>query len=76
MTTTVKVSACVAPEKEVKVRLTGTNMPDEEITLQNGETAERYIYDDREISVREVVKVPEQPPCDNAHVAEGCEQFE
>lgn len=75
MTTTVTIAAHLSTEKEVRVKITGTGGPDEVFALQDGEKAERYVYDGREISVKEVPKIPAQPPADNAHVAEGCEQF-
>lgn len=75
MTTTVTIVSHCSAEREVLVKITGTGGPDEVFTLQDGVKAERYVYDSREISVREVVKVPAQPPCDNNHVAEGCEKF-
>ena len=55
MTTTVIIKAHCSSDKEVKVivrdKLTG-----EDFTLQDGETAEHYVYDEREISVQEVLK--------------------
>jgi len=56
MTTTVTIAAHLSPEKEVRVKLTDNGSTTEEFALQNGETAERYVYDGREISVREVTK--------------------
>lgn len=56
MTTTVTIRACVSPEKQVQVKITDNGSTVEEFSLQNGETAERYAYDGREISVREAVK--------------------
>lgn len=58
MTTTVIIKAHCSSDKEVKVAIndnvTGTNV--ENFTVQDGETAERYVYDGREISVLEVLK--------------------
>lgn len=58
MTTTVIIKAHCAPNKEVRITIndndSGTKV--EELTLQDGEIAERYAYDGREISVREVAK--------------------
>ena len=56
MTTTVTITAHLSTEKEVRVKLTDNGQPVEEFALQNGETAERYVYDGREISVQEVAK--------------------
>lgn len=58
MTTTVKIEAHVSKEKEVRVKITAEcgDTAGEEFTLQDGESATRYVYDDREISVKEVVK--------------------
>ena len=58
MTTTVIIKAHCAAIKEVKVvikdNLTGTSV--EDFTVQDGETAERYVYDGLEISAQEVLK--------------------
>ena len=58
MTTTVIIKAHCAGTKEVKVAIkdnvTGSSLDD--ITLQDGETTEHYVYDGREISVIEVTK--------------------
>lgn len=57
MTTTVKISAHLSSEKEVRALIRddqGAVL--EELVLQDGETAERYVYDERRIEVREVVK--------------------
>ena len=56
MTTTVTITAHLSTEKEVRVKLTDNGSTTEEFALQNGETAERYVYAGREISVQEVVK--------------------
>jgi len=56
MTTTVKIIASLSSSKEVHVQVVDNGSTVEEFTLQDGETAERYVYDDREISVREVMK--------------------
>lgn len=58
MTTTVIIKAHCAPEKEVRVSISDNVTGDsyEEFSLQDGETAERTVYDAREISVMEVVK--------------------
>ncbi len=58
MTTTVIIKAHLSTTKEVRVTIndnvSGTKL--EEFTLQDGETAERYVYDGREINVLEVTK--------------------
>lgn len=60
MTTTIliKIKARCSADKEVKVAIndnvTGTAV--ENFTVQDGETAERYVFDGREISVSEVLK--------------------
>ena len=56
MTTTVKIYAHLSSDKEVRVQVTDNGSTVEEFTLQDGEVAERAVYDGREISVREVVK--------------------
>lgn len=55
MTTTVKINAHCDSSKEVKVSITGEHTG-ENFTLQDGEAAERVVYDDMELTVREVVK--------------------
>lgn len=56
MTTTVKIQAHLSKEKEVRVKITDNGDTVEEFALQDGEDAERYVYDGREISVKEVLK--------------------
>lgn len=62
MTTTVKVSAHCADSVEVRVEVINTAAVPmsrnivEQVTLQNGESAERVVYGDLEIRVREVAK--------------------
>lgn len=56
MTTTVTIAAHLSTEKEVRVKLTDNGSTTEEFALQDGEKAERYVYDGREISVQEVAK--------------------
>ena len=58
MTTTVKIEAHLANTKEVKVIIEDTDdvLHKEEFTLQDGETADHYVYDGRVISVKEVEK--------------------
>jgi hypothetical protein len=53
MTTQIIVNAHCGSNKEVKIKTTG----EEEVTLQDGETKDDlYVYDDREISIKEVEK--------------------
>lgn len=52
MTSSVKVTAHCAASKEVQIHLNGVL----HTTLQDTETAEVLVYDDREVSVKEVVK--------------------
>lgn len=57
MTTTVTVLAHLASTKEVKIAVVGeAGRVIEEFTIQDGETAERFVYDERQIVVREVEK--------------------
>lgn len=57
MTTTVIVQAHCSSDIEVKVRLKDSSgKVVEEVTLQDKEETMKYIYDDREISVKEVKK--------------------
>jgi len=63
MTSQVKVSAHCSDDKEVVVTVagiidhaTGAAGIIEEFTLQNGESAERSIYDSRSVSFVEVLK--------------------
>jgi len=53
MTTQVTVTACCSEDKEVKVYLMEGEVESEDHTLQNGESKDFYVYDDREISVLE-----------------------
>lgn len=52
MTTTVTVAAHCAPNKEVHVLVSGKP----HAVLQNGEKTDVYAYDDRVISISEVLK--------------------
>lgn len=56
MTTIVRIGAHLASQKEVVIKVIEGGNIVEEFTLQDGESAERYVYDDREINVKEVVK--------------------
>lgn len=56
MTTTVVIKAHCASTKQVQVKITdGENLVDN-FVVQDGETAERVVFDEREITVREVLK--------------------
>lgn len=56
MTSTVKITAHCSKDKEVQVKVTDKGNTVEEFAVQDGESAERHIYDDREVSAKEVVK--------------------
>ena len=55
MTTTVTVVASCDDKTEVVIKVTEANTKYEE-TIQNGESALFYAYDDRVITIREVPK--------------------
>jgi len=59
MTTTVTIDAHLSEDKEVQVLIIDVGSEDaiEEFTLQDGESAERYVYDDRKIMIQEVEKL-------------------
>lgn len=53
MTTIIKVEACCGDDKEVEIKITG----EETVISQNGEKRDAlYVYDDREITVKEIKK--------------------
>jgi hypothetical protein len=56
MTTSVIIKAHVSRDKAVQVAIHNGPELVEKFTLQDGETAERYVYDDRVITVHEFVK--------------------
>lgn len=59
MTTRVIVKAHCASTKEVKIIIGALNIaspPIEEHTIQDGQTLEKYVYDERIITVQEVLK--------------------
>lgn len=56
MTTTVRVNAHCASNKEVIVTIKDPTSEEEVVILQDGEVFEKVVYDDREINVKEVVK--------------------
>lgn len=62
MTSTVKISAHCPANKEVKVTVSEGGRVIEELTLQDGETTDRYIYEDRSVLAREVLKAVEVLP--------------
>ncbi len=57
MTTVVKVRACCSKEKQVEVTVNSA-AGREHYVLQDGEEKELYAYDDRVVTVNEVLKVP------------------
>ena len=57
MTSIVSISAHCGDMKEVHVVVTDAGSLVEEFNIANGEKAERYAYDNRVITVKEVVKV-------------------
>jgi hypothetical protein len=59
MTTTVKVQAHCSSDKEVEVVIVNrvTGEVHEKFILQDGQSADRVVYDDREIKVAEKLKV-------------------
>ena len=57
MTTTVIVEAHCSEDKEVVIHINDlSGMSSQAITIQNGETYQQYVYDDRVILVRESLK--------------------
>ncbi|BBL75983.1 hypothetical protein [Methylomagnum ishizawai] len=56
MTTTVSIEAHHPPDKEVSVSITENGQTVEAFALRDGESAQRHVYDGREISVKEVAK--------------------
>lgn len=56
MTTTVIIKAHVSNDKTVKVVVTEKGVPVEGFNLEDGQTAERYVYDERHITVFEQLK--------------------
>lgn len=57
MTTAVKVQAHCSAEKHVEVTIVNrvTGEVHEQFVLQDGQSADRVVYDDREIKVVEVI---------------------
>jgi hypothetical protein len=56
MTSTVKIDAHLSDDKEVRIVIANQDQLVEEFTIQNGESATRYIHDDRVIIVKEMLK--------------------
>lgn len=56
MTTSVKVEAHCSTDTEVKIAVKEGDDVLETTTIQDGETAEKYVFDGREITVKEVKK--------------------
>lgn len=58
MTSIIKVYAYCIPEKEVHVTVldNGIVLEDESKVLQDGEVYEKIVFDEREVTVREVIK--------------------
>ncbi|NOV29165.1 hypothetical protein [Methylomonas sp. ZR1] len=56
MTTQVTIRAHLSDEKEVRVTVKENGEVIEQFALQHGESADRYVYESREISVSEVIK--------------------
>lgn len=55
MTTSIIVTACCSPDKEVHVTTSGNFQPSTNV-LQNGQSLTFFAYDERLISVKEVSK--------------------
>ena len=56
MTTTVNIEASCSDEKQVHITINEDGLMIEQMILQNGEDAVRYVYDGREIIVKEAEK--------------------
>lgn len=56
MTSSVKITAHLAATKKVRVEIKGTSEPSGILFLQDGESIDLSVYDDREINVKEVEK--------------------
>lgn len=61
MTTTVIIEAHCSADVEVRVTVTDEGMLSEDFVIQNGERAERYVFDNRSISVREQERIRVSP---------------
>lgn len=59
MTTNVNVTACCAPDKEVRITIADGINKDIVITIQNGETYNNVVYGERSITTKEVDKLKE-----------------
>lgn len=58
MTTSIRIQAHCSPDKEVIVEIVdkGTDKQVELIRLNDGDVADRCVFDDRELTVKEVLK--------------------
>lgn len=57
MTTNVKIQACCADDTQVEIRLIAeSELKNDLIILQNGESHELHVYEDRKVTVNEVKK--------------------
>ena len=56
MTSSLKITAHCSSNKQVVVEIQNTYSGTETMFLQDGETVEKSIYDDRILSVKEVLK--------------------
>lgn len=56
MTTIVRITACCDDKTEVNICITETDKLVEDVTIQDGESFESPVYDNRMISVQEVAK--------------------
>lgn len=61
MTTQVTVKACCSSEKQVELKITEGESLVEQLILNDGDEAERFVYDDRVISVKETLKERQNP---------------
>ncbi len=56
MTTTIKILAHCASSKEVHIKMSAPNTSDINVILQDGESNEQDVYDNRVLEVKEVEK--------------------
>ena len=56
MTTKVTIEACCAPEKQVFIRIDEEGQDSQITVLQNGESTDFVVYDNRSIHVEEMLK--------------------
>lgn len=55
MTTKVRVEAHCGEDVRVKITLTGPDVGHEDVYLKDGQSSEEYVYDNREIAVKEIM---------------------